>query len=113
MGAPPKKLNVSKKGTFKNISPKSLLETLDVSGPILLNIWNEGILKDCTYPDKLKLADVSQVYKKDNIFLAKNYQTVSVLPTVTKIFERIMQSQLNEYINQFLYPFFCGYRTGS
>ena len=42
-----KKLNVSKKGTFKNISPKCLLETLDVSGPILLNIWNVGTLKDC------------------------------------------------------------------
>ena len=42
-----KKLNVSEKGTFKNISPKCLLETLDVSGPILLNIWNEGVLKDC------------------------------------------------------------------
>ena len=40
-----KKLNVSEKGTFKNISPKCLLQTLDVSGPVLLNIWNEGILK--------------------------------------------------------------------
>ena len=51
-----KKLNVSKKGTFKNISPKCLLETLDVSRPILLNIWNEGVLKDCTYPDNLKIS---------------------------------------------------------
>ena len=33
-----KKLNVSKKGTFENISPKCLLETLDVSLPKLLNI---------------------------------------------------------------------------
>ena len=107
-----KKLNVSTKGTFKNISPKCLLETLDVSGPILLNIWNEGILKDCTYPDKLKLADISPVYKKENPLLAKNYRPVSVLPTVTKIFERLMQSQLNEHINQFLSPSLCGYRTG-
>ena len=37
---------------------------------------------------------------------------LSVLPTVTKIFERLMQSQLNEHINQFLSPFLCGYRTG-
>ena len=33
----------------------------------------------------------------------------SVLPMVTK---RLMQSQLNEHINQFLSPFLCGYRTG-
>ena len=30
--------NKIKKGTFKNVLPKCLLETLDVSGPILLNI---------------------------------------------------------------------------
>ena len=107
-----RKLNISKKGTFKNISPKSLLETLDVSGPILLNIWNEGILKDCIYPNKLKLADVSPVFKKENPLLAKNYRPVSVLPTVTKIFEKIMQNQLNKHINRFLSPFLCGYRTG-
>ena len=59
-----KKLYVSKKGTFKNISPKCLLETLDVSGSVLLNIWNEGILKDCAYPAKLKLADVSQYIRR-------------------------------------------------
>ena len=107
-----KKLNVFKKSTFKNISPKCLLETLDVSGPILLNVWNEGISKDCTYPDKLKLADVSPVCKKENPLLTKNYKPVNVLPTVTEIFERLMQSQLNEHINQFLSPFLCGYRTG-
>ena len=63
-----RKLNFSKKGIFKNISPKYMLETLDVSGPTLLNIWTEGILKDCAYPDKSKLADVSLVYKKENPF---------------------------------------------
>ena len=52
------------------------------------------------------------VYKKENPLLAKNYRPVSVLLTVTTIFERLMQSQLNEHINQFLSPFLCGYRTG-
>ena len=33
-----KKLNVSKKGTFKNMPSKCILKTLDVSGPILLYI---------------------------------------------------------------------------
>ena len=37
---------------------------------------------------------------------------MSVLPTVTKIFERLMQSQLNEHTNQFLSPFLCDYGTG-
>ena len=79
---------------------------------MLLNIWNEGILKDCTYRDKLELADVSPVYNKENPLLDKDYRPVNVSKNVTKIFERLMQSQLNEHINQFLSPFLCGYRTG-
>ena len=65
--------------------------------------WNEGILKDCANPSKIKLADVSPVCKKENPLLVKSYRPV---PTVTIIFERLMQSQLNEHINQFLSPFF-------
>ena len=53
-----------------------------------------------------------QFSKKIILYLAKNYRPVSVLPTVTKIFERLMWKQLNEHINQFLSPFLCGYRTG-
>ena len=33
-----------------------------------------------------------------------------VLPTVSKIFERLMQKQISEYFNQFLSAFLCGCR---
>ena len=104
-----KKIHISKTGTFKNISPKCLLENLDVSGLILLNIWNAGVLKGCPYPGKLKLANVSPAYENENPLLTKNYK--NVLPRVTKMFERLMQNQLNKHINQFLSPFLCGHRT--
>ena len=42
----------------------------------------------------------------------KNYRPVSVLTTVSKIFERLMQKQISEYMNQFLSPFLCGNRKG-
>ena len=48
-----KKLNVSRKVTFKTISPKGLLETLDLSKPILLNIWNKSILYFKIYGKKI------------------------------------------------------------
>ena len=71
-----------------------------------------GIFKDCTCPDQLKLANVSPLYKNENPLTAEDYRPVCVLPTVTKIFESLMQSQLNEHINQFLFPFLCDYRPG-
>ena len=42
-------------------------------------------------------------FLKKQLFLVKNYRPVSVLPTV-KIFEKIMQKQIIDYINQYLLP---------
>ena len=42
--------------------------------------------------------------KKKKVFLVKNYRPVSVLPTVSKPFEKTMQKQIIDYINQFLLP---------
>ena len=49
--------------------------------------------------------------KKDKTFV-ENYRPASVLPTVSKIFERIMQKQISDYIGKFLSQFLCGYRKG-
>ena len=42
----------------------------------------------------------------------KNYMAVRVLPIVSKIFERLIQKQISEYIKQFLSPFVCSYTKG-
>ena len=60
----------------------------------------------------MKKADVTPVFKKDDPIKAKNYRPVSVLPVVSKVFERIMHKQISENLNQFLLPYLCGYRKG-
>ena len=37
---------------------------------------------------------------------------MSVLPTMPKVFERLMHHQVSEYIDKHLSPFLCGYRKG-
>ena len=44
--------------------------------------------------------------------LSKNYRPVSILPVVSKVFERIMHKQLTIFIDQHLSPYLCGYRKG-
>ena len=39
-----------------------------------------------------------------------NYRPVSVSPAVSKIFERIMQKQINNFVISFLSPYLCDYR---
>ena len=51
-------------------------------------------IQDCIFPDKLKLADITLLYKKDDKTDKKNYIPISILPVVSKIFEHIMQTQI-------------------
>ena len=55
---------------------------------------------------------MSPVYKKKDPTLVENYRPVSVLLSVSKIFERIIQRQFSSYIDEFLSPYLCGYRKG-
>ena len=67
---------------------------------------------DGYFPDKLICADVMPVFKRYDPTNAKNYRPVSVLPGVSKFFERLMHKQIIFYIDQFLSPYMCGYRNG-
>ena len=101
-----------KNGTFKNIPTCRLKDVSDICSPILANIWNEKLLLNKNFSENLKLADASSVFKKEDKTFVENYRPVSVLPTVSKIFERIMQTQISDYIGKFLSPSLCGYRKG-
>ena len=37
----------------------------------------------------------------------KNYKPVSVLPSVSKAFERLKENQIASYVYQFLSPYLC------
>ena len=105
-------LNSKKPGTFGNIPTKMLKSSSDICNVALQNIWNSEILGKLYFPNKLKLADITPVYKKKDPTLVENYRPVSVLPSVSKIFERIIQKQFSNFVDQFLSPYLCGYRKG-
>ena len=49
--------------------------------------------------------------KQEDKNLAKNYRPVSVLYTLSKVFEKIMQKQVMNYVNT-PPPYLRGYRKG-
>ena len=51
------------------------------------------------FPDEWKLARVSPIFKKDKRDDPNNYQPISVIPTVAKIFEKCICDQISEYLN--------------
>ena len=105
-------INSKKIGTFLDIPSKILKKSADIVVNFLTDVWNEQIVRKNVFPDELKLAELTPIFKKGDSTLAKNYRPVSVLPCISKIFERIMQKQIAEYIEYFLSQFLCGYRKG-
>ena len=97
-------LNNKNNGTLKEVS--------DIRAPALNDIWNNEIITKKCFPINLKLADVTPVFNKEDALLLKNYKPVRVLPVVSKIYERIIQKQILEYIDKHLSPHLCGYRKG-
>ena len=50
-----------------------------------------------TFPAKLKIAKVIPLYKKEDDTIVGNYRPVSLLPAISKLFEKITFNQLYEY----------------
>ena len=91
--------------------PTKILQTLakEISIP-LTDCINTAILNG-KFPDELKLADVFPVFKKENVFDKANYRPISLLPSLSKIYAKIIYKQLNSFFNNKLSPLLCGFRS--
>ena len=106
-----KNLNTSKATTHKNIPIKIFKEHINVYIKEVTNIFN-NMIDNAEFPDSLKRADVTPVHKKGDMSLMNNYRPISVLPTLSKIFEKLLYQQINSYINKYLNSGLCGFREG-
>ena len=79
------------------ISVDVLKSNVDIHLPYITNSISLSIEKGC-FPEELKLAEVSPIFKRKDDIDKDNYRPVSVLPHVSKVFERIMYHQTNDYM---------------
>lgn len=70
---------------------------------------NQGI-----FPDSMKLAKVVSILKQGSRFTSNNYRAISVLSSISKIFERCIFNQLMFYFtnNNMISPKQYGFRPG-
>ena len=82
-----------------NLSMKILKRLTTILEPLTLIInqsLNSGI-----FPDSLKIAKVIPLFKKDNEMIVDNYRPISLLPVISKVFEKCVFNQLYEYFQKY------------
>jgi hypothetical protein len=67
------------------------------------------------FPESQKIARICPIYKANDSTNPSNYRPISILPTISKIFERIVHKQLNSYLSEhnILSPYQFGFRPKS
>ena len=104
-------LNSRKASQQNDIPVKILKGNSDICSYILHHNSNNSLFSN-KFPKYLKKADINPVFKKDEKFLKTNYRPVSILPTVSKNYERCLYDQINEYFQPFFSKLQCGFRKG-
>jgi hypothetical protein len=90
----------------------NLLKRLKHKISLPLSILINKSLSEGIFPDALKLAKVIPLFKKDDPSYFNNYRPISLLLSVSKIYEKIVHKQLLSYFtnNKLLYAHQYGFR---
>ena len=78
---------------------------------VLTTIINQSLMTGI-FPNSLKTAKISPIYKKEDPHLTDNYRPISLLPVISKIFEKVAFKQVYDYfnVNDLLYKSQYGFR---
>ena len=104
-------LNKNKPTTDNNIPAKILTEHKYLCAPFLATIYSNSVTTG-EFPPDLKQADITPGHKKNETTLKNNYRPISILPTVSKVYERNMYKDIEHYMQKYLSSKLCGFRKG-
>ena len=103
------RLDCKKSTGYDNVPPKLVkLGAMQLCIPVT-SLINRSIKSYCIFPDLLKGAEVTPIFKKGDIKNKKNYRPVSVLPCMSKIFESALVEQVTEYFSDIFSPYLSGF----
>ena len=79
-----------------------------------LNYLFDSSLQNGVFPDLMKIAIVSPLFKTGDTADITNYRTISVLHCLSKILERVMSNRLYKYLTdqKILHPQQFGFQKG-
>ena len=90
-------MNESKASGIDNISAKFLKDGASILSKPVADLCNLSILSS-SFPDGCKIAKLKLLYKKGLKTDHQNYRPISLLPLISKIIEKVILDQTQEYL---------------
>ena len=90
---------------------KIVKENAEIFANVLVSNFNDS-MKKINFLSILKNATITPVFKKGDKNSKNNYIPVSILPNISKIFERCIFCQLSNFMDPFLPKSQCDFRKG-
>ena len=94
-----------------DIPVKVLKQNADIFGSYICHFFNVCVDKG-TLPSVLKHANITPVFKKGYSGPEENYRPVSILPVISKIFQKLLSNQIPPLMDQILSKYHCGFQKG-
>lgn len=107
-------LDVSKATGYDGFPVLALKLHSELLSPLISNCFNDSV-SQASYPPCLKTALVIPIFKKGDPLDPTNYRPISVLPSINKVFEKLVYSRLLNFFckTELLYQHQFGFRQGS
>ena len=93
----------------RDISVRIIKENMDIVSYFLYHNFNNS-LSCSTFPTGMKYAKVT--HKKDDKTDKENYRPLSILPNLSKVYEKLMYNQIYPYFQTIFSKFQCGFQKG-
>uniref|UniRef100_A0A1B6KMS7 Reverse transcriptase domain-containing protein n=1 Tax=Graphocephala atropunctata TaxID=36148 RepID=A0A1B6KMS7_9HEMI len=78
--------------------PMTIIKTVNKQlSKVLVHLINSSFICGI-FPDQLKIAKVIPIYKKNDPLNIQNYRPVSLLPSLSKIYEKVVYNRLMQFV---------------
>lgn len=108
-----KLINLKKSEDLWGVSMAVINHIISTIAPYLTYVFN-CCVKEGVFPDLMKLSKIVPLFKSGEKSNISNFRPISILPTLSKVFEKIMLNQLLEHFqnNDLLHSQQFGFRKG-
>ena len=93
-------LDPNKKTSIHSIPIKFIKMSSSIISPVFKEMFNQCICQ-ATFPDILKIAETVLIFKSVSTELCSNYGPISILPTVSKLFEKCLYNRIYKFFDKF------------